>query len=105
MYDAQTRRMTAAELLITVLVLATLAAISVPRFSHSAVLDKQTRCNSNQELIQSAVDLYSSEQGKYPASLDVVLQNREYFPAGAPKCPLGGTYLLKTDHTVICTHP
>ena len=97
--------MTAAELLITVLVLATLAAISVPRLSHSATLDNQTRCNSNLELLQSAVDLYSSQKGKYPDNLGEVINNREYFPAGAPKCPLGGTYILKSDHTVICTHP
>jgi type II secretory pathway pseudopilin PulG len=97
--------MTAAELLITVLVLSTLAAISVPRLSHSASLNKQTRCNSNLELLQSAVELYSSQTGQFPDKLDKVENNQEFFPAGEPKCPLGGTYILKTDHTVICTHP
>lgn len=105
MSDSQAKRMTMAELLITILVLATLAAISAPRLSHSADLDRQTRCNSNLELLQSAVDLYSSQQGKYPDKLDDVTNNQEFFPAGAPTCPAGGTYLLKSDHTVICTHP
>lgn len=104
MYDTQQKRMTAAELLITVLVLATLAAISVPRLSHSAVLNKQMQCNSNLELLEAAVDLFSSQAGKYPDTLQQVVNNRDFFPAGAPKCPLGGTYILKTDHTVICTH-
>jgi type II secretory pathway pseudopilin PulG len=105
MYDTRTKRMTAAELLIVVLVLSTLAAISVPRLSHSATLNKQMRCNSNIELYQAAVDLHSSQLGQYPDTLEKVMNNREFFPAGAPKCPLGGTYLLKSDHTVICTHP
>jgi competence protein ComGC len=97
--------MTAAELLIIVLVLSTLAAISVPRLSHSATLNKQTQCNSNIELLQSAVDLRSSQMGAFPNKLEKVTLNRDYFPAGSPKCPLGGTYMLKSDHTVICTHP
>ena len=97
--------MTAAELLIAILVLSTLAAISVPRLSHSATLDRQTRCKSNLELLGAAVDLYSSQMGKFPDRLEEVTGNRDFFPAGAPLCPLGGTYILKTDHTVICTHP
>jgi competence protein ComGC len=105
MYDTRAKRMTAAELLIIVLVLSTLAAISVPRLSHSATLNKQTQCNSNLELLQSAVDLHSSQMGAFPNKLEQVTLNRDYFPAGSPKCPLGGTYLLKSDHTVICTHP
>jgi general secretion pathway protein G len=105
MYDTKTKRMTAAELLIVVLILTTLAAISVPRLSHSATLDKQARCNSNIELLHSAVKLYSMEKGKFPDTLEEVINNREFFPAGVPKCPLGGTYILKSDHTVICTHP
>jgi hypothetical protein len=105
MYDTRTRRMNAAELLIIVLVLSTLAAISAPRLSHSATLDQKMRCNSNLELLQSAVDLQSSQLGQFPNNIQQVLNNREFFPVGAPKCPLGGTYLLKPDHTVICTHP
>jgi competence protein ComGC len=105
MYDTRAKRMTAAELLIIVLVLSTLAAISMPRLSHSASLDKQKRCDSNIELLQSAVDLHSSQIGSFPAKLEKVTSNHDYFPAGAPQCPMGGTYMLKSDHTVICTHP
>jgi competence protein ComGC len=105
MYDTRRKRMTAAELVVIVLVLSVLAAISVPRMSHSATLDKQMQCNSNIELLQSAVDLHSSQMGAYPNKLEKVTSNHDYFPVGAPKCPLGGTYMLKSDHTVICTHP
>ncbi len=105
MYDTRTKRMTAAELLIIVLVLSTLAAISMPRLSHSAGLDQKMQCDSNIELLQSAVDLHSSQVGSFPSTLEKLTMNRDYFPAGAPKCPLGGNYLLKSDHTVICTHP
>jgi general secretion pathway protein G len=105
MYDTRAKRMTAVELLIIVLVLSTLAAISVPRLSHSATLDKQMQCNSNLELLQEAVDLHSSQKGKFPNTLEEVMNNREFFPVRAPKCPLGGTYFMKFNYTVICTHP
>jgi hypothetical protein len=105
MYDTRKKRMTAAELLIIVMVLVTLAAISMPRMSHSATLSKEMQCKSNIELLQSGVDLHSSQIGAYPDKLEKITMNRDYFPAGAPQCPLGGKYMLKSDHLVICTHP
>lgn len=105
MSDTKTKRITAAEILIIFLVLGTLAAISMPRLSHSATLNGQAACNANLELLNSAVDLYSSEKGRFPTNLSEMSFNKEYFPAGTPQCPLGGTYILKSDHTAACTHP
>ncbi|MEN6307739.1 MAG: hypothetical protein ABFD91_08295 [Anaerohalosphaeraceae bacterium] len=105
MSDFKTKRMTAAELLIVLLIIGALAAISMPRMSHSATLDREALCKSNIELLNSAIELYSSERGSFPASMTDVLNNKDIFPAGAPKCPLGGTYILKPDHTVVCSHP
>jgi competence protein ComGC len=105
MSDLKTKRMTAAEVLIVLLIIGALASISMPRMSHSATLDRQSVCKSNIELLNSAVELYSSDKGFYPASMSDVLNNKEFFPAGTPKCPLGGTYILKSDHSVVCSHP
>ncbi len=105
MSDFKTKRMTAAELLIVLLIIGALAAISMPRMSHSATLDREALCKSNIELLNSAIELYSSDRGGFPASMTDVLNNKDIFPAGAPKCPLGGTYILKPDHTVVCSHP
>jgi competence protein ComGC len=104
MYDKKTKRITAAELLVTVLVLAVLGVIAAPRLSHSATLSKQIQCDSNIELLQSAVELYSTEKGTFPESLNNVTKNPEFFPAAAPKCPFGGEYIIKNNHTVTCTH-
>lgn len=105
MSNANTKRITAAEVLVVFLILGVLAAVSMPRMSHSAILDKQAACSANIELINSAVELYSSEKGKFPADLANVTADKTYFPVGLPKCALGGKYLLKSDHNVICTHP
>jgi competence protein ComGC len=105
MSDAKTKRITAAEILIIFLVLGALAAISMPRMSHSATLNREAACNANLELLNSAVELYSSEKGQFPASLSEMSSDKEYFPVGVPQCPLGGTYILKSDHTAACTHP
>jgi type II secretory pathway pseudopilin PulG len=104
MSNANTKRITAAEILIVFLVLGTLAAISMPRLSHSATLDRQAACNANLELLNSAIDLYSSEKGRFPTNLSEITSNKDYFPVGMPQCPLGGTYIIKSDHTAACTH-
>jgi competence protein ComGC len=105
MSDIRTKRITAAEILIIFLVLGSLAAISMPRMSQSASLGKEAGCNSNIELLNSSVELYSSEKGIFPKELSDLTSDKTYFPVGQPKCPLGGKYILKSDHTVICTHP
>lgn len=105
MSDIKTKRITAAEVLIILLVLGTLAAVSMPRMSQSATLSKEAGCKANIELFNSTVELYSSEKGKFPTDLSELTSDKSYFPAGAPQCPMGGKYILKSDHTVICTHP
>lgn len=100
----QKRGVTLIELLIVVLILASLAAVAVPRISKSSASAKENACATNVDLINSAIEMYYIDEGSYPTSLNLVTRNDDYFPDGAPECPLGGTYTMGANHRVTCDH-
>jgi len=93
------------ELLIVVLILAALSAIAIPRISKSAQNAKQNACDTNVDVINSAIEMYNADNGSYPDKLDDVTKDKQYFPDGTPTCPLGGKYTMDpTTHRVSCNH-
>lgn len=93
------------ELLIVVLILAALSAIAIPRISKSATNAKQNACDTNIDVINSAIEMYNADNGSYPAALTDVTKSTTYFPDGEPKCPLAGNYSLDgTTKRVSCSH-
>jgi len=86
--------LTLVELMIVVLILGALAAIAVPRLVENVTTAKEKACLTNIDTINSQLELYhgNSPQGNYPASLDIVTGDTQYFPDGPPECPSGGTY-------------
>jgi len=106
----KTKGVTLIELLIVVLILAALSAIAIPRISQSAQNARQNACDTNISVINSAIEMYSADNnGEYPAD-DAAMQtlvtgNTDYFPDGAPTCPLDGTYTMdSTTKRVSCSH-
>ena len=99
------------ELLVVVLVLATLAGIMVPRIVDYQKNAKIANCKSNIVNLKKALEQYAVEfEGVYPggpgewASL---LANTKYFPHGKPTCGYDGTAysydatnktVVETDH-------
>ncbi|MCD6393785.1 MAG: prepilin-type N-terminal cleavage/methylation domain-containing protein [Planctomycetes bacterium] len=92
------------ELLIVVLILAALSAIAIPRISQSAHNAKQNACDTNVDVINSAIEMYNADTGSYPSAMSDVTGSTTYFPDGAPTCPLGGTYSMNADNRVTCNH-
>ncbi len=85
---------TLVELLIVVLILGALAAIAVPRILGGATTAKANACHTNIDMINSQIELYYANEGSWPATLDVVTGDTDYFPDGEPVCPVtGSTYL------------
>ena len=93
------------ELLIVVLILAALSAIAIPRISQSAHNAKQNACDTNVDVINSAIEMYNADTGSYPATLNLVTGSTTYFPDDAPTCSLGGTYSMNALNRVTCDHP
>ena len=81
---------TLVELMIVVLILGALAAIAVPRIMGGSAAAKANGCKTNIDMINSQIELYYSNTSSWPATLDVVTGDTNYFPDGAPTCPVTG---------------
>ena len=92
------------ELLIVVLILAALSAIAIPRISQSASNAKANACDTNVDVINSAIEMYNADTGGYPATMALVTGSTTYFPDGAPACPLSGTYTMNAQKRISCDH-
>jgi general secretion pathway protein G len=97
------------ELLIVVLILAALAVVAVPRVSQSAATAKTNACDTNVDLIDSAIEMYYLDNNNtWPATLAGVTGSALYFPDGAPVCPFSKkatSYTMSAaTHRVTCSH-
>jgi hypothetical protein len=55
--------------------------------------------------MNSSIELYNAEESAYPSALTDVTGDTDYFPDGAPACPLSGSYTMSgTTHRVSCDH-
>ena len=96
----QKKGVTLIELLIVVLILAALSAIAIPRISQSAQNARANACDTNVDVINSAIEMYNADVGSYPAALTDVTGSVTYFPDGAPTCPFSTAYVMNADDRV-----
>ncbi len=92
------------ELLIVVLILAALAAIAIPRVSQSAQNAKQNACDTNVDVINSAIEMYNADSSGYPGNLTDVTGDLAYFPDGPPACPFATAYVMDGATYRVSTH-
>ena len=92
------------ELLIVVLILGALAAIAIPRIAASATTAKENACATNIDVMNSQIEMFKANTGAYPAAIGDVADSTDYFPDGAPECPLGGTYTMNALNRTACNH-
>ena len=96
---------TLVELLIVVLILGALAAIAIPRITASAYSAKEKACATNIDIMNSQIEFWAANNdGSYPVNLAAITGDDDYFPDGAPTCPLDGDYTLGANDRVTCDH-
>jgi prepilin-type N-terminal cleavage/methylation domain-containing protein len=98
------RAFTRVELLVAVMVLAALAAIAVPRMLSGATNAKINACKANVDVLNSQIEQYYANKAAWPAALTDVTNDRNYFPEGAPVCPLGSAYSYNTTTHRVSDH-
>ena len=81
---------TLVELLVVVLILGALAFVAIPRIGQSAYNAKKRVCETNIDLLNSAIETYYTTNGVFPADLDVIKFDTDLFPDGKPYCPITG---------------
>lgn len=100
----QKKGVTLIELLIVVLILAALSAIAIPRISQSAQNAKSNACDTNVDVINSAIEMYNADNSAYPGNLTDVTESVTYFPDGVPTCPFATAYVMNAQNRVTA-HP
>jgi len=94
---------TLVELMIVVLILGALAAIAIPRIMGGAATARANACATNIDLMNSQIELFNANENRWPADLEEVTKNTDYFPDGEPVCPVTGQKypkVLKPNHRV-----
>lgn len=74
------------ELLAVVTILGIIAVVVIPRISVSAGTAKENANAQNKAEINSAIERYYFEEGKYPTKIDDLAT--DYFPDGVPTNPV-----------------
>ena len=91
------------EIVITLLVIAGLAAYSIPRFIKARRVATEAACHENIARIEKDIDVYQlAYDMAMPPSLDA-LYGKGGVGGAAPVCPLNGTYRL-VNGSVSCGH-
>ncbi len=78
------------ELMIVVLIIGAIAAVTIPRIAGSAYIAKAKSCKTNIDTINKQIELYYMRNGAWPNNLKKVTTDTDYFPDGAPVCPITG---------------
>ena len=74
--------------MIVVLILGALAAIAIPRIMGGAATARANACATNVDMLNSQLELYFANEGAWPATLAILTADTDYFPDGAPTCPV-----------------
>lgn len=76
------------ELLVVMAIIATLLTIAVPRYFHSVEKSKEAVLHQNLELVRQVLDKYYGDTGKYPDSLEELVNKR--YLRSLPSDPING---------------
>ena len=88
------RGFTLIELLLVVVILGILAVIAIPRITTSATTARTNACFTNQDTMDTQIELYRVDTDAWPSALTDVTGDPNLFPDGAPTCPSSGTYTM-----------
>lgn len=94
------------EIIIVLLVIAGLAAYSIPRHLRAQRVAREAACHANITAIEEAVDLHKlAYDDAMPLTLDALYgPGKVVKDAPMPACPLKGRYTLNGGR-VVCDHP
>ena len=99
---------TLVEVILVVLIIGILAGIVIPRINYSARDARIAGCAANVSAINSMIEYAHVRDGMdYPADAAAFadfLDDRTYFPSGAPECPNGDAYTYDAANSVCEPH-
>ena len=88
---------TLGELLIVGVILVAVAFILVPRVGSTANGSKIQVCRTNVKIINSQVERFFANEGRWPASWGSFQNRPLYFDENPPECPFGSNYTMSNE--------
>ena len=85
---------TLVELLVVLAILGLLLGLAVPRYFHSIDSSKETVLVENLRITREAIDKFYGDTGRYPDSLDELVEKR--YLRGVPFDPIADSYTTWT---------
>ncbi len=96
------RGLTLLEVILAVVIAATVAAMGLHFMRPTGVHSRQQSCDLTRQTVQLEAGRYRDANGVWPSSDLRQLNDSAYFPNGVPSCPAqGGAYRL-TGSQVVC---
>ena len=93
------------EVLFVIVILGIISAIAIPRLNTTSLSAKEAANARNISIIQKQVERWHVEKGSFPANIDEIGDDPEYFPSGLPANPFGEDddhfYYLDENNVVI----
>jgi len=102
----QRRGFTLVEIMIVVLIMATLLAVAMPQFQAAGRRAKATACQRNLKELMGAKERWAMDNNKGPTDTPTIsdLVNPGVYLNRPPECPGGGTYTIgRLDENPTCS--
>jgi general secretion pathway protein G len=74
--DRRRRGFTLIELLVVLAIIGTLLTIALPKYLHSVAHSREAVLHQDLRVMRTAIDQFLSDNGRYPASLDELVDRR-----------------------------
>ena len=93
MFFNQEKGFSSTEVMLILTIIGVISSAGIPKFIDIVSEAEKNVCKMNLASINTQIEIYRILHNKYP-ELELILNDKNLFPDGAPKCPAEGIFEL-----------